>query len=121
MHIHENYRIYPYQLPTYKSDQQQQIEEDLALMTQNRVYLYEYMDSSERFQEPQSPTKDFFYSSLTEEDNPRNKLPPCPNYLQQLRHDRPRRLSQPLSVNQCAFTGGNVREFQRRVPQKLWS
>ena len=32
------------------------------------VYPYEYMDSFERFQEPQLPPKDAFYSSLTEED-----------------------------------------------------
>ena len=37
-------------------------------MTQKRVYPYGYMGSSERFQEPQLPSKDVFYSSLTEED-----------------------------------------------------
>ena len=37
-------------------------------MTRKRVYPYEYMDSFERFQEPQLPPKDAFYSSLTEED-----------------------------------------------------
>ena len=50
------------------SDQQQQIEKDLALMTRKVIYLYQYMDSFERFQEPQLPPKDAFYSSLTEED-----------------------------------------------------
>ena len=68
MHIHEDYRNHPYQPPTVTSDQQQQIKEDLTLMTQKGVYPYEYMDSSERFQEPQLPSKDAFYSSLTEED-----------------------------------------------------
>ena len=32
------------------------------------AYLYEYMDSSEWFEEPQLPSKDAFYNSLTEED-----------------------------------------------------
>ena len=49
-------------------DQQQQIEEDLALMTRKEVFLYEYMDSFERFQELQLPPNDAFYSTLTEED-----------------------------------------------------
>ena len=68
MHADEDYQNYSYQLPTLTSDQQQQIEEDLALMTRKGVYSYEYMDSFERFQEPQLPLKDTFYSSLTEED-----------------------------------------------------
>ena len=38
MHIHEDCRNHPYQLPTLASDQQQQIEEDLALMTWKGVY-----------------------------------------------------------------------------------
>ena len=67
MHVHEDYRNHPYQPPTLTSGQQQQIEEDLALITQKGVYPYEYMDSFERFQEPQLPPKDTFYSSLTEE------------------------------------------------------
>ena len=37
-------------------------------MTQKGVYQYEYMDSFERSQEPQLPSKDSFYSSVTEED-----------------------------------------------------
>ena len=37
-------------------------------MTWKGVYPYEYMDSFERFQEPQLPPKDNFYSSVTEED-----------------------------------------------------
>ena len=37
-------------------------------MTRKGVYPYEYMDSVERFQEPQLPPKEAFYSSLTEED-----------------------------------------------------
>ena len=68
MHIHEDYQNRPYQLPTLTPDQQQQIEEDLALMTQRGVYPYKYMDSFERFLEPQLPSKDTFYSSLTEDD-----------------------------------------------------
>ena len=68
MHVHKDYQNHPYQPPTLTPDQQQQIKEDLALMTQKGVYPYEYMDSFERFQEPQLPTKDTFYSSLTEED-----------------------------------------------------
>ena len=68
MHIHEDYRNYPYQPPALTSDQQQQIEEDLSLMTRKEVYPYEYMDSFERFQELQLPPKDAFYSSLTKED-----------------------------------------------------
>ena len=47
MDVHEDYKNHPYQPPTLTSDQQQQqIEEDLALMAQKRVYSYEYMDSS---------------------------------------------------------------------------
>ena len=68
MQVHEDYQNHPYQLPILTSDQQQQIEEDLALMTRKGVYLYEYMDSFERFQESQLPPKDTFYSSLTEQD-----------------------------------------------------
>ena len=68
MHINEDYRNYPYQPPRLMSDQQQQFEEDLALMTRKGVYPYEYMDSFEGFQEPQLPPKDAFYSLLTEED-----------------------------------------------------
>ena len=67
MHVYEDCRNHPYQPPTLTSDQQQQIEEDLALMTRKGVYPCEYMDSFERFQEPQLPPKDAFYSSLTEE------------------------------------------------------
>ena len=44
-HIYEDYQNHPYQLPTLTSDQQQQIEEDLALMTQKGVYPYEYINS----------------------------------------------------------------------------
>ena len=61
IHIHEDYRNRPYQPPTLTPDQQQQTEEDLALMSLG-VYPYEYMDSFERFQEPQLPSKDTFYS-----------------------------------------------------------
>ena len=68
MHVHEDYQNSPYQSTTLTPDQQQQIEEDLVLMTQKGVYSYEYMDSFERFQEPQLSPKDAFYSSLTEED-----------------------------------------------------
>ena len=67
IHIHEDYQNCPYQPPTFTPDQQQQIEEDLVLMIR-RVYLYEYMDSFERFQEPQLPHKGAFCSSLTKED-----------------------------------------------------
>ena len=66
MHIYENHQNHSYQPPTLTSDQQQQIEKDLGLMTRKGVYPYEYMDSFERFQE--SPLKDVFYSSLAEED-----------------------------------------------------
>ena len=51
------------QSPTLTSDQQQQTEEDLALMTQKGAYPYEYMDSFARFQEPQLRP-----NQLTEED-----------------------------------------------------
>ena len=67
MQVHGDYQHYPYQLPTLTPDQQQQIVV-LALMTRKGVYPYEYMDSFERFQEPQLPPKDAIYSSLTEED-----------------------------------------------------
>ena len=68
MHVHEDYQNHPYHPPTLTSDQQQQIEEDLTLMTRKGVYPYEYMDSFERFQEQQLPPKDASCSSLTEED-----------------------------------------------------
>ena len=51
MHIHEDYWDYRYQPPTLTPDQQQQIEEDFAFMTQKEVYSYKYMDSFEQFQE----------------------------------------------------------------------
>ena len=70
--IHHPYYLppiwHPYHPPTLTSDQQQQIEEDLALMTRKVVYPYEYKDSFEWFQEPQLPPKDAFYSPLTKED-----------------------------------------------------
>ena len=68
LHLHEDYWNHPYQPPTLTTDQQQQIEEDFALMTWKGVYPYEYMDTFGRFHEPQLPPKDVFYSSLTEED-----------------------------------------------------
>ena len=68
MHVHEDYQNHPYQLPTLTSDQQQQIEEDLAVYGVKGVYAYEFMEFFERFQEPQLPPKDAFYSSSTEED-----------------------------------------------------
>ena len=48
MHVHEDYQNHPYQPPALTSDQQQQIEEDLALMTRKGVHPHEYMDSSLR-------------------------------------------------------------------------
>ena len=57
MHIHEEFQNHPSQPPTLTPDQQQQIEEDLALMTQKLVCPCEYMDSFERFQEPQLQTQ----------------------------------------------------------------
>ena len=98
MYIYEDYQNHSYQLSTLTSDQQQQIEEDLALITQKGVYPSEYMNSFKWFQEPQLPSKDA-------------RLHPRPKGVQPLRHDRPRRLSQLLSVNQCAFTGWSVWEF----------
>ena len=68
LHVHEDYQNPPYQPPTLTPDQQQQVEENLALMTRKGVYRYEYMDSFERFQELKLPPKDVFSSSLTEED-----------------------------------------------------
>ena len=65
--VHEDSQNHPYQLPTLTSDLQQQIEEDSALMTRKGVYPHEYMDSFERFQEPQLPPRDSFFSSLKEE------------------------------------------------------
>ena len=38
IHVYEDYRSHPYQLPTLKPDQQPQIEKDLALMTRKRIY-----------------------------------------------------------------------------------
>ena len=40
MHVHRDYQNCPYQLPTLTPDQQQQIEENLALMTRKGVYPY---------------------------------------------------------------------------------
>ena len=45
MHVHEDYRNQP---PVLTSDQQQEIEQELALMTGKGVYPYEFMDSFER-------------------------------------------------------------------------
>ena len=39
--MHEDYRNHPYQPLTLTPDQQQQIEEDLVLMTRKGVYPYE--------------------------------------------------------------------------------
>ena len=49
MYFHEDYPNYPYQPPTFTSDQQHQIEEDLALMTGKGNDPYKYMDFFERF------------------------------------------------------------------------
>ena len=54
MFVNEDYQKHTYQQPTLTPDQQQQIQEDLALMTQKGVYPYEYIDSFEQFQEPQT-------------------------------------------------------------------
>ena len=62
MHVHEVYQNYPYQPPTLTPNQQQQIEEDLALISWKGVYPYEYMDSFERFQEPPLLAKDAIYN-----------------------------------------------------------
>ena len=62
MHVHEVYQNYPYQTPTLTPNQQQQIEEDLALISWKGVYPYEYMDSFERFQEPPLLAKDAIYN-----------------------------------------------------------
>ena len=67
MHVYEDYQNYRYKLPIVTSDQQQQMEEDLVLMTWKGVHPFEYMDFFEWFQESQLPPKDAFYSSLTEE------------------------------------------------------
>ena len=45
MRVHEDYWNHPYQPSTLTRDQQQQIEEGLALMTRKGVYSYEYMNS----------------------------------------------------------------------------
>ena len=47
MHFYEDHQNHPYQQQTLTSDQQQQIEEDLALTTRKGVYPYEYIDSFE--------------------------------------------------------------------------
>ena len=60
MHIHEDYWNYSYQPASFTSDPQQQIEEDLTLMKQKDIYPYEYIDSFEKFQEPQLPPKSAF-------------------------------------------------------------
>ena len=44
MHLNEYYQHCLYQPSTLTPDQQQQIEEDLALMAQKGVYPYKYMD-----------------------------------------------------------------------------
>ena len=67
MHIYDDYQNLPYPPPTLMSYQQQQTEEDLELMIQKGVYPYEYMDSFERFQEPQLPPKDAFYDDDDDE------------------------------------------------------
>ena len=79
------------------------------------------MDSFERFQEPQLPTKDPFYSLLAEDNISEIDYTRAPKGVQPLQHDRPQRLSQLLSVNQRAFPGRRVREFYGRVPPTLWS
>ena len=70
MDVHEEYRNYPYQPPTLTADQQQQItnRRRLGVDDTNKSYPYEYINSFVRFQEPILPPKDFFCSSLTEQD-----------------------------------------------------
>ena len=41
--------------------------EKLALMKQKGIYPYDYMDSEETFHDQQLPSKDLFYSLLTDE------------------------------------------------------
>ena len=47
MHVHEDYQDHPYHLPTLTPDQQEQIEEDLALITRLGAYPHGYIDYSE--------------------------------------------------------------------------
>ena len=56
MHINEDYRNYPYQPPTLMSDQQQQIEEDLALMTRKGVHMNPLKDSKNHSYHPKTPS-----------------------------------------------------------------
>ena len=43
-------------------------DEQLRLVKQKGVYPYDYMDSVDRFNDKQLPSKDIFYSMLTEEN-----------------------------------------------------
>ena len=43
-------------------------EEELNLMTQKSVYPYDYMDSFDKFNKTELPTKEEFYTLLIDED-----------------------------------------------------
>ena len=51
-------------------------------MTQKGVYPYDYMDSFERFNETQLPSKDDFFSQLTEDAIKRDTITRLNYYLQ---------------------------------------
>ena len=41
---------------------------EMEMLTRKGVYPYEYIDSSERFNERELPPREMFYSSLTDEN-----------------------------------------------------
>ena len=114
MQFHEDFRNHPYQPPAPTPDHQKQTEEDLALMTRN-----EYMDSFERSQEPQLPSKYAFYSSLTQEDIFKTDYTHAQRVF---KHFDMRDLGDNHNfylLTDVFTAGGRIPEFQRQVPPYL--
>ena len=64
--LESDYRHNMYEKPTLSDHQQAKFNQQRELMTRKGVYPYEFFDSWEKFEEHQLPSKDEFFSSLTD-------------------------------------------------------
>ena len=55
-----------YRDPVLKKDEMRDVDEKFQLLTKKGVYPYEYLDSMEKFSEKTLPSKEKFYSQLSD-------------------------------------------------------